>query len=201
MSNLILDYIKSGVEPFPNSIYGEGYRCSAYLTDGTFPPCVMLRKSSPVVELAIRRFEQEKKGKGIFGSRNGNGYESIVKTFVPAENRLNHYDIARVAPSRFAIPLSLLKQIEGETTMAWTGFVFEMNDGKLFSYGTSFGVEFFCLPDGYGFDNVVAVHNHSYVSPTGVLGALAQGMESQPSEYDPSLVLRERPYFVCYYDA
>ncbi|TAG75448.1 MAG: hypothetical protein EAZ24_10190 [Burkholderiales bacterium] len=201
MSDLILDYIKSGVERFPDSIYGESYRCSVYLTDGTFLPCVMLRKSSPVVELAIRRFAQEKKGKGIFGSRDGNGYESIVKTFVAAGNRVNHYDIARVEPSRFAIPLSLLKQIEGETTMAWTGFVFEMNDGKLFSYGTTFGMEFFCLPDGYGFDNVVAVHNHSYVSPTGVLGALAEGMAVQPSEYAPSLVLRERPYFVCYYDA
>lgn len=200
MSNLILNYISSGVEPFPDAIYGDGYRCSAYLNDGTFLPCVMLRKSSPVVELAIRRFEQEKKGKGIFDSRNGNGYESIVKTFVASGNRINHYDIARVEPSRFAIPLSLLKQLQGETTMGWTGFVFEMSDGKLFSCGTSFGVEFFCLPDGYTFDNVVAVHNHSYVSLTGKLRTLAQGMGSQPSEYDPSLVLRERPYFVCYYD-
>jgi len=199
MSKLILDYLKSGVEPFPDSNYGEGFRCSAYLKDGTYLPCVMLRKCGPIVELAIRRFEQEKKGKGIF--RSGNGYESIVKAFVASGNRVNHYDIERVDPSRFAIPLALLKKIEGETTMAWTGFVFEMQDGKLFSYGTSFGVEFFGLPDGYGFENVVAVHNHSYVSPSGALRALAQGMGAQPDDYDRSLVFRERPYFVCYYDA
>jgi hypothetical protein len=122
MSNLILEYLKSGEEPFPDSIYGDGYRCSVYLKDGTLLPCVMLRKSGPVVALAIRRFEQEKKGKGIFGSRNG--YESTVKTFVASGNRINHYDIARIEPSRFAIPLPLLKKIEGETTMAWTGFAF-----------------------------------------------------------------------------
>src|SRR3954471_20534362 len=103
MSEWILEYLQSDVEPFPDSNYGDGYRCSAYLKDGTFLPCVMLRKSGPVVELAIRRFEQEKKGKGIFGSRNG--YESIVKTFVASGNRVNHYDIERVEPSRFAIPL------------------------------------------------------------------------------------------------
>lgn len=199
MSKLILDYLKSGVEPFTDSNYGEGFRCSAYLKDGTYLPCVMLRKCGPIVELAMRRFEQEKKGKGIF--RSGNGYESIVKTFVASGNCVNHYDIERVEPSRFAIPLALLKKIEGETTMAWTGFVFEMQDGKLFSYGTSFGVEFFGLPDGYGFENVVAVHNHSYVSPSGALGALAQGMGAQADDYDRSRVFRERPYFVCYYDA
>ncbi|ROH86524.1 hypothetical protein ED208_15950 [Stagnimonas aquatica] len=201
MSKLILDFLKSGIEPFPDPTYGEGYRCSAYLKDGTFLPCVMLRKASPVVELAIRRFDQERKGKGIFGSRKSDGYESIVKNFVASGNRVNHYDIERVEPSRFAIPLSLLKQVEGETTMAWTGFVFEMHDGKLFSYGTSFGVEFFGLPNGYGFENVVSVHNHSYVSPNGALCSLAQGMGAQPNDYNRSLVIRERPYFVCHYDA
>ena len=201
MSKSILDYVSSGIDEYPDSVYGPGYRCSVYLADGTFLPCVMLRKSKPVVELAVRRFEQERKGKGIFGSNKGDAYESIIKTFVASGNRLNHYDIKRVEPSRFAIPLSLLKQIKGETTMAWTGFVFEMHDGKLFPYGTSFGVEFFGLPDGYDFENVVAVHNHSYVSPNGELSALAQEMGTQPNDYDPSLVFRERPYFICYYDA
>jgi hypothetical protein len=199
MSNVILDFLKSGVEPFPDSTYGVGYRCSVYLKDGTFLPCVMLRKSDPVVELAIRRFEQEKKGKGIFSSQNG--YETIVRNFVASGNRVNHYDILRVEPSRFAIPLQLLEKIDGETTMAWTGFVLEMQGGKLFSYGTSFGFEFFNLPHDYDFENVIAVHNHSYVSAAGKLCSLAQGMASFPDGYDRSLILRERPYFVCYYDA
>ncbi|HEY6240804.1 MAG TPA: hypothetical protein VIW78_08195, partial [Burkholderiales bacterium] len=61
MKNNIVEYLKSGVEEFPDSAYGPGYRCSAYLTDGTFLPCVMLRSSVTTVQLALRRFEEEKK--------------------------------------------------------------------------------------------------------------------------------------------
>lgn len=198
MNKSILEYLKSGIEPLPDSVYGNSYRCSAYLTDGTYLPCVMLRESSAVVKLAMRRFEQEKTGKGIF--RFKNAYETIVKTFVASGNRVNDYDIAKVEPSRYAIPLGLLKQIKSETSMSWTGFVLEMRDGKLIAFGTTFSMEFFDIPDGYTFDEVVAVHNHSYVSPNGELRSLVLGMAPQFSEYDRSLVYRERPYFICYYD-
>jgi hypothetical protein len=199
MSKLLLEFVKSGIESFPDATYGEGYRCSAYLNDGTYLPCVMLRKSSPTATLALRRFEQEKKGKGMFSSDDG--YEKIVQHFVTSGNRVNHYDIARVEPSRYAIPLTLLRKIEGETTMAWTGFVLEMRDGKLLPFGTTFLAEFFDIPEAYSFADVVAVHNHSYVSPTGELRALTQGMSAQPADYEPARVNRERPYFVCFYDA
>ena len=79
MSQAILDYLKTNVEPIHDSSYGDGFRCSAYLNDGTYLPCVMLRKSAPVAALALKRFEQEKKGKGIFSSDKA--YEKIVKHF------------------------------------------------------------------------------------------------------------------------
>lgn len=199
MSSAILDYVRSGAEAFPDSIYGDGYRCSAYLNDGAYLPCVMLRKCEPTAALALKRFEEERKGKGMF--RSGNGYEQIVRHFVTNGNRVNHYDIARVEPSRYAIPLALLKKIEGETSMGWTGFVLEMRDGKLLQFGTTFLAEFFSLPDAYAFADVVAVHNHSYISASGDLRLLKQGMSAQPADYEPSKVNRERPYFVCFYDA
>jgi hypothetical protein len=201
MSAAILEYLNSGVEPLPDSTYGVGYRCSAHLRDGTFLPCVTLRQSAPLAELALRRFTEEKSGKGMFHSKPGDAYEKIVKHFVVTGNRVNHYDIARVEASRFAIPLSLRRQIEGETTMSWTGFVLEMTDGKHFAFGTTFLAEFFNLPVNYEFADVARVHNHSYVSAEGLLRPLTQGTSSQPNDYDPSLVLRERPYFVCHYDA
>jgi hypothetical protein len=199
MSRVLLEYVKSGAEPFPDQTYGDGYRCSAYLKDGTYLPCVILRRSAPLTALALRRFEDEKKGKGVF--RSTNGYEEIVKTFVATGNRVNAYDIARVEPSRFAIPLALLKRVKGETTMGWTGFVLEMHDGKLVPFGTAFLAEFFSIPEPYLFEDAVAVHNHSYVAATGNLRALSQGMSAQPPDYDPSSVYRERPYFTCYFDA
>jgi hypothetical protein len=201
MNQSIAAYLKSGVEPWPDQIYGEGYRCSARLTDGTFLPCVMLRRSEATVELAMRRFEEEKRGKGVFRTGGSDAYKSIVRNFTAGGNRVNAYDIETVEPSRFAIPLSLLKQIEGETTMAWTGFVFEMRDGQRFAYGTSFGVEFFNLPNGYEFTDVLAVHNHSYLSSMGELRSLTQDLSPQPVDYEPRKVLRERPYFICHFDA
>lgn len=199
MKNNIAEYLKSGVEEFPDSAYGPGYLCSAYLTDGTLIPCVMLRSSAATVQLALRRFEEEKKGLGVF--RRTGAYEEIVKTFVAAGNRVNSYDIASVEPSRNAMPLALLRQIHGETTMAWTGFVFEMKDGRCFAYGTTFLMEFFDLPEGYSFTDVRKVHNHSYVSAAGEVRSLREGMAEQPADYDLASVFREKPYFVCYYDA
>ena len=195
----ISEFIKSGVEPFPDSCYGEGIRCSAYLKDGTFLPCVMIRKNKDYIDLACRRFEEEKSGKSIFVKRD-DGYREIVKTFVASGNRINEYDISSVEESRFSIPLSLLKQIHGETFMSWTGFVFEMKDGNLFSYGTSFQVEFFGLPDGYSFSDVAKVHNHSYVGAEGHIVGLERGIGAIGEDYDRSKVYRERPYFVCYID-
>lgn len=198
MNKAINDYLEHNDDLLPDSVFGNGHRCSVHLTDGTYLPCVMLRESNGVVELALRRFEQEKAGAGIF--RTANAYESIVKHFVISGNRVNYYDIVKVEPSRYAIPMNLSKQIHGETTMAWTGFVLEMQDKKLVPFGTTFSMEFFNLPDAYSFGDVVAVHNHSYVSPNGELKPLKQGMVQPPSDYNRSLVYRERPYFVCYYD-
>jgi hypothetical protein len=85
--------------------------------------------------------------------------------------------------------------------MGWTGWVFEMDDGRLFSYGSTFSYEFFQLPDVYGFHDVSAVHNHSYVNANGEICPLERGMPgSIPQDYHRDNILRERPYFVCYVD-
>lgn len=126
-------------------------------------------------------------------------YGQIVSTFVASGNRVNDYDVSSAEESRFAIPASLLKQIHGETFMSWTGWVFRMRDGKLFSYGTSFLMEFFQLPDGYAFSDVVEVINHSFVDAHGNIRKLREG-ESPPDGYMIEDVLRERAFFTCAVD-
>jgi hypothetical protein len=83
--------------------------------------------------------------------------------------------------------------------MAWTGWVFRMRDGRVFSYGTPFRAEFLQLPDGYEFNDVVEVINHSFVDSSGAVVALAEGA-SPPANYDLKTVLRERPFFICAVD-
>jgi hypothetical protein len=134
---------------------------------------------------------RKKRRKGVF--RNKNGYEEIVKTFITSGNKVNAYDISTVEKSRYAIPLEILNQIQGETTMSWTGFALEMRDGRYVVFGTTFLFEFFDLPDNYTFDDVVRVHNHSYVSKRGALKALKEGYLESPKDYDASTVCREKP--------
>jgi hypothetical protein len=199
MPNNIAEFMKAATEPIPDSNYGPGVRCSAYLVDDTFLPCVMLRLSEPTTKLALRRFKEL--APTVFRRPKNPGYEDVVKSFVAHGNRVNAYDIAKVEESRFAIPLSLLKQIHGETTMAWTGFVLEMKDKTCFSFGTTFLTQFFNLPDNYTFQDVAQVHNHSYVSDTGAVASLREGSSTQPKDYDVRQVFRERPFFVCAVDA
>lgn len=192
----INDFLKSGEEPVPDTHYGDGYRCSVYLKDGLYLPCVVIRKNRKYIDLACRRLQDEQSGKSIFKDKR-NGFRETVKTFVTSGNTINAYDIKSVEPSAYAFPSSLLKQIEGETVMSYTCFVLEMRDGKMFSFGSSFLFAFFDLPSGYAFSDVTQVHNHSFVSPDGSI-VTVKDVEDFQNEYQPVSVYRERPYFECY---
>jgi hypothetical protein len=189
--------ITAEVEPIDDAIYGPRYRCSLTLKDGTFLPCAVLQSRERLVELAKRRIKEEMNGRGDLGGDDP--YGQIVETFIAKGNRVNDYDVAAASASRFAIPLSLLSRIHGETTMAWTGWVFRMKDGRSFSYGTTFLMEFFQLPDGYDFSDVEEVINHSFVSDDGVVTGLQRG-GILPASYRTSTILRERQFFSCAVD-
>jgi len=189
--------ILSNAEPIPDSIYGPRYRCALTLKDGTHIPCAVLQSKTKLVELAKRRIKDEMSGNGSLGGSDP--YGQILGVFVAGGNRVNDYDVASSAPSRYAPPLALLRQIHGETTMGWTGWVFEMGDGKLFAYGSGYTMEFFDLPEGYSFNEVVKVHNHSFLSRDGALVGLEQGGRP-PADYPPDKLLRERVYFTCHID-
>lgn len=200
MNDILNDYIREAKDEWPDTSYGTGYRCSVNLNDGTHLPCVMLRRPASMVSLALRRFEDEKRGKSIFAIKKGS-YERIVEHFVTSGNRINSFDVRDVSPSRFATPKSLLSQIEGETIMSWTGWVFEMKDGNLFPYGSTFLFEFFQLPEKYEFSDVAKVHNHSFLNKEGNITSIRENMDEMLKYRDTihSVQLyRERPYFTCF---
>ena len=196
----IIKFLKEHIEPLENNIYGAGYRASAYLTDGTFLPCVVFRNSRNTINLAIRRFKEEQTGKSVFSKSSGLGYFDIVKNFVTKGNCINEYDIERVEKSAFAFPLSIQQQIKGETTMGWTGFVVKMKDGKYFGFGSSFLWEFFQMPENYTSDDIDEIINHSYVSKNGELRQHKVPFFNFPDDYKEAVIYRERPFFECYLD-
>jgi hypothetical protein len=194
------DFVKkivSAVEPLDDDIYGPRYRCSLTLKDGTFLPCAVLQSKERLVELAKRRIKEELHGKGRIGGPDP--YGQVVSVFVTGGNRISDYEVLAASESAFAIPRSLLSQIHGETTMGWTAWVFKMKDGRMFSYGASFRMGFFQLPEAYGFGDVLEVINHSFVDGTGTLRSLDRGAPL-PAEYRAASVLRERMFFTCAVD-
>jgi hypothetical protein len=142
---------------------------------------VLLASVESHLDLALRRFEETRldglrpKGKRRFG--HGMSYRDIVQSFTVGNNCVRHFDIAALERSRFAIPLGRLSEVQGETSMSWTQFTAVMRDGAEFSFGTSFLMEFFDMPDGYSGDDIASIHPHRAGS---------------------GRTYRERPYFCCY---
>lgn len=159
-------------EPFPDHEGRLQYRCAATLRDGTELPCVLLARRERQVDLFLRR-EADTRGRP--------DRRDVMSTFVTAGNRVNDYDIAGLAPSAFAIPYELLRQVKGETSMSWTQFQIEMNDGKRFHFGTTWIMEFFDLPAGYSTERMKRVISAPLGAP-------------RPDD----TIYRERLFFTCY---
>lgn len=198
--NDIITFLKENVAPLNNATLGAGYRAAAYLLDGTYLPCVIFRNPRNIVNLAIKRFKEEMGGGGIFSRRPKSNHYNVVKGFVASGNCVNEYDIQRVEKSRYAFPMDIQMQIQGETTMGWTGFAAKMKDGKYLGFGTSFRWEFFQMPDEYSVDDITEIINHSYVLQTGELRSHKEEEMTRPDDYNKATVYREMPFFECFID-
>ena len=177
----IRKYVEENIQPLCGYSGKEQlYRCSATLVDNTILPCVVIQDSKYRLRLALKRFEETRKDKKLHPSV---GYESVVKSFVCFGNSLNYYEIKDLRPSIYAIPIERAREIGGETSMGWTEFDAVMDDGKEFSFGTTFETMFFDMPEGYTAERIEKI--------TQAERSKAKG---------PSGVYREKPYFNCYLD-
>lgn len=174
----------SRVAPINDGITGNVYRCAARLIDGLFLPCVALRSSEPTVDLALRRFEETRADEQLPRRRRrfgkGARYRDIVRSFVTSGSSVDWYNVAELQESDFALPPERLSEIKGETSMGWTRFVCVMRDGREFSFGTPWNIEFFHMPVGYTARDVVRI---------------------LPDEARGEPVYRDRPFFTCYLEA
>jgi hypothetical protein len=165
----IASYVREHVEPLPHPHYGSRYRVAATLKDGLNLPCVIISSKTSRLALAQKRFTETRME------------ESILSVFICSGNRVNHYDIAALSISPFAIPLSNLKNMGGETSMGWTQFHVTMDDDKDFIFGTGFDGEFFSMPEGYSAANVKKI---------------TPAQQSEPRVMKE--IYREKPFFECF---
>jgi hypothetical protein len=180
----IVSFLKENVTPMKTSYYGTFYRASAYLTDGTYLPCVMFGNPNPIIDLATRRFAET--------AKNAHEHRAVVESFVANKSTVPVYHVSRVEMSPYAWPEEVLQQIHGETTMGWTAFTARMRDGKIYGFGTSFNFEFFDLPSGYSFEDIVEINSGKIVDANGTEQDFTHDWNVQ--------YYRERPFFHCYSD-
>ena len=184
----IIRFLKDNVEPLEDIAYGNGYRASVQLVDGVFLPCVIFRDPKTIVDLAIRRLKEERFNR------------ELTSIFVAKGNCVNDHDIASIDISKYAFPLSVLKQVRGETTMSWTAFAAKMKDGKHYGFGTTFLIDFFQMPEGYAVEDIVEIINHTYVLKNGELRPHGTFPTILSDEKNGAVIYRERPYFECFID-
>jgi hypothetical protein len=166
--SVIRKYAIDNVEPLPHPYYGPRYRVSATLIDGLHLPCVIIGSEISRVRLAEKRF------------KDTDFDEGILTSFICSGNRINHYEIASLSPCPYAIPISHLKNIGGETSMGWTQFHVQMDDDMEFIFGTTFHGEFFSMPDGYTESRIQKIWP-----------------ASRNNSEKPKLLFREKPFFEC----
>jgi hypothetical protein len=181
--NKIIEFLKGNIESMDDGIYGNVYCASVLLRDNHFLPCVKFINTKKFVDLSIKRIKE------CDFSYN------IIKHFIVNHNVIKNCDIKEMNKSEYALPRKLLKKIRGETLMSWTGFVFRMDDGNLFNFGTTFDFCFFDLPDGYTFENVKDVINHNFALEN---GTLKNYRENGLKNFENIQIYREKIFFECF---
>lgn len=193
----IIDFLKKNIKPLEDNIYGKKYQATVTLNGNLVIPCVQFLNTKKITDLAIKRFEEERKKKGIL-KYSKNPYNEIVRHFLTKQNVITSNEIIQLKKSRNAFPLELFKKIHGETLMSWTGFVLRMSDGNYFNFGTTFSFDFFELPDNYEFSDVTEIINHSYIDESGKIQNYRKSWKSAFENHENLKIYREMTYFNCY---
>lgn len=186
MIDLIPKLIQAGIEEVPEEFGGPGYRCAVWLKDGTYLPCVFVQKIGPIADRLRDLVNDEFQRNGQYDARTCDPVREFLKSRLSTGIQIPAYEIERVEPSRFAIPISLLAQVTGETAMSLWVFFLETADRRRFEFSGAHlcSMLFFGLPDGVEFTDFNAVRNFK------------RGQRLPKCEAS----FRERAFFDCYVD-
>jgi hypothetical protein len=196
----IIKFLHDNIEPLEDHIYRLGYRVSVTLKDGTFLPCVIFRHSTTYVNVAIERFGEKQSNQNIAAHSPESAYRETVKSFIVRGNCISKYDVAKIDKSRFAFPVNILKQIRGETSMSWNALVARFKDGRQLSFGTTWHLEFFDLPESYYADDIIDIVNHSYLLKTGEVVGHHSSFDRATRKNEMEKIHGDRLFFECFID-
>lgn len=139
----ILRWINTYGEAIPDEYGRRSFRVSAWLQDGTYLPCVLLREADTRARAAMEllgRTEAED-----FDEM----YPGLVRSLATGGSRVEALLSTSLEQSPFAMPWALLSQLRDELEESPIEFVATMDDGATFAFGTADEVAFFDMPPGY----------------------------------------------------
>jgi hypothetical protein len=160
IADLIQELIQAGIEEVPAEFGGPGYRCAAWLKDGTYLPCVFVQRIGPSADRLRKVIDEELRGQGSYKLFPDPVREQL-KWQLCHPNQIAAYQIDRVEPSPFAIPISLLEQVRGEVASYLWLFALETVSGRRFQFAGQdpSTMIFFELPADIQFSDFVRVIN------------------------------------------
>ncbi|MEQ1489742.1 MAG: hypothetical protein ABL932_04255 [Terricaulis sp.] len=186
MIDLIPKLIEAGIEEVPEEFGGPGYRCSVWLKDGTYLPCVFVQKVGRPADRLRKSVGDELSGEGQYDPLTCDPVRQSLKWYLCYPNQIASHLIERIEPSPFAIPISLLAQVTGEVASYVWLFALETASGRRFKFSGQdpSSMIFFELPDEVSFSDFVNVINPN-------------ARKSLPR---CEATLHERVFFNCYED-
>jgi hypothetical protein len=184
--DLIPTLIQAGIEEMPEEFGGPGYRCAAWLRDGTYLPCVFVQRIVRSADQLRKSIGDELRGEGQYDPRTCDPVRQLLKWHLCCPTQIAAHLVERVEPSPFAIPISLLKQVTGEVASYVWLFALETAGGRRFEFSGQdpSSMIFFELPENVSFSDFVTVINPN------ARGSLPRC----------ETTLRERVFFNCYVD-
>ncbi len=183
-------YERHGFIPDGTHQSGKLYRCSGYLSDGTYLPCIIVVGSQLLDELVLPQLNRMRSEEKLLELSDYKGpgplFETtaMIKRAFTKVNRVSAKAIDSLESCPFALPRERREEITMETSLGWTQFTGVMGDGAKFEFGTSWETLFFDMPAGYSASDLVSV------LPDKTGATSIAGLK----------IFRERPHFVCIVD-
>jgi hypothetical protein len=177
----VWSWLRVRCEPIPFHFGGIGYRAAADLWDGTELRCVLFAPAQAVAsQLNSRLVESRTLALTDPSLPAAERQFEVLKQFACRGNRVDSEDIAVLRESAHAIPYGKIENGVIETSDGLKRFGARMEDGKVFSFATERGYEFFAMPPGYSAAQITEI-------------IAARDVLAQP--------LREKPFFMCFLDS
>lgn len=195
----LIDCLYKKVAPIYSTFYGNEYRGSVLLKDGTFFPCVAFRHKKRETDLIYNALHKKH-----FGNRIGDENRPYDQEFVQ-KNIIGHRitneniirfdsDIIKVEKCNYTLSDKIIKTLTLQPTYY---FVAKFKDGSFENFHGEEG-NYYEVPENKNLEEIVEIYNSTLVTTDNELIELKNYMDWKSNEKRFKKIHVAKPYFSCY---